>query len=227
MARSATLSTLQARARRLADVEGDPNITDAELTDLANRHLTEVYDLLVDAGPPEYFASSTTLTTASGTTAYNLPSDFRSLLAVYDQETSTRLRAIPAMPEGARARFQPPTAVRSIYVEYVPAPPTLTGNQTFDGVSGWEELISNLMARDIMVKREDDPSVVINTIDRLMARVSSTSRNRDRGAPKRVLDADDRACDGTPWGWGSGSRIAAYRLRAGTLELFEGLWGLP
>jgi hypothetical protein len=228
VARTVTLANLRTWARRLADVEGDPNITDAELTSLANRHLTEVYDALVDSGPPDYFAASTTVSVVSGTIAYSLPADFRNLVGVYLHESSDERRPIPAMGEQARGRYKAPTASATLTMEYVPAPGTLSADaDTFDGVSGWEELIANLMARDVMVKREADPSVVMANIGALQARIQSRSRNRDKGAPKRIVDTDEQMASPFPWGWASSSKVACYRLRAGNIEVYEALMGLP
>lgn len=227
MASTVTLLQLRTRARQLADVEGDPNITDVELTDLANRHVTEVYDALVDAGPPEYYASTTTIATIAGTKLYALPADFRTLLEVYAQESSIDVRLIHPVRNGERGKFRTPTGIWNVEVEYIPGPPVLVNNgDTFDGVSGWDELIANLMARDVMVKREADPSVVINTIDRMNARIAMRARNRDRGHPKYTTDMDEQY-GAFPWSSTTNSRISGYRLRGGNIELYEPSWGLP
>lgn len=227
MARTVTLLELRTRARELASVQGDPNIEDTELTALANRHLPEVYDALVDAGPPDYYAATTTVTTTPGTTLYALPADFRNLLEVYAQESDAELRLIRPMEPGGRARFQGPTGAWTAILEYIPAPPVLVNDgDTFDGVSGWEELIVNLMARDVMVKRESDPSVVMNTIAMLKARIESRARSRDKGNPKQTVDADAQARI-WPWSTSVTCRLACYRLRAGNIELYEPVWGMP
>ena len=80
MARTATLTQMRTRIRQLANVEGDTNITDAELTDLVNRHLAEVYDILVAAGPADYYAASRDVTTSRGVIAYALDADFLALV---------------------------------------------------------------------------------------------------------------------------------------------------
>lgn len=224
MPRTVTLAELRTWARQLADVENDLNVTDAELTALANRHATELYDQLVDAGPPEYYAASTTVTTTPGTATYALPADFRSLVDVYAHESVDERRAIFPMGAGERGQYKAPTGAWTFTVEYIPTPSLLvSGSDTLDGVSGWEELIANLMARDVMVKRESDPSVVINTIDRLQARIQSRSRTRDRGHPRYVVDLDEQEGAGPTLN----VNVTAYRLRGGFLELYEPLWWAP
>jgi len=227
LARTVTLLQLRTWARQLSDTENDPNVTDAELTALANRHMPEVYDDLVAAGPPEYYAASTTVTTVAGQIPYALPSNFLALMDVFVHESSTDRRPIPSMPSGARGRFKAPTTVTDLTVEYIPACPTLSLDaDTFDGISGFEELIANLMARDVMIKRQDDATMPLGTIASLRARIVSRARSRNRGEPKRITDLDD-AFDNPVTEWTGSNAIACYRLRAGNLELYEGLWSRP
>ncbi len=227
MSRNVSLLELRTWARELSDTEGDPNITDDELTALANRHLTEVYDRLVDAGPADYFASSTQVSVTSGTIEYALGATFRNLIGVYVRESADERRMLPPMSLAARGNYKAPAASYTVDVEFIPAPGVLEDDgDTFDGVSGWEELIANLMAKDVMTKRESDPSIVLANIGRLEARITARSRSRDKGQPKRIVDLDDARAP-SPWGWTGSSRLACYRLRAGNLELFEPLWSAP
>lgn len=228
MARNVSLLELRTGARRLSDTVNDRNVSDDWLTSLANLHLCDVYDRLVDAGPADYYAATAQITTSNGIIEYPLEVNFRNLLNVYVRESSDERRPIFPMPEGARGRFKAPTGEWTLDVEYIPAPPTLEDDgDTFDGVSGWEELIMNLMARDVMTGRESDMSPVLATIARLDARIASRARSRDKGQPKYVTDLDDAQWAPFPYGWAGSSRIACYRLRAGNLELYESLWGRP
>lgn len=228
MARPVSLLELRTWARQLSDTENDPNIDDDELTALANRHQTEVFDRLVDAGPPDYYAASTPITTVAGQIEYPLEVDFRNLVNVYVRESADERRLIRAMPHGARGSYKAPTGVWTLDVEYIPIPDRLEDDgDTFDGVSGWEELIANLMARDVMLKRESDPSGVMANIARLEARITSRARSRDKGASKRITDTDDVRVFPWPYGWSGTSRLSCYRLRADNLELFEGFWSRP
>lgn len=228
MSRTATLLELRTWARELSDTESDVNIDDAELTALANRHLCEVWDRLVDASPPDYYASTAaSFTTSAGVITYGLPVGFRNLLEVNVHESTDERRPLVPMPAGARGRYKAPTAEWTVSYDYVPAPPKLVANgDTFDGISGFEELIANLMARDVMVKRESDPGVVMANIARLEARITSRARSRDKGQPKRIVDLDDMS-NVPPCGWSGSSRLAVYRLRGDNLELYEPLWVSP
>lgn len=228
MARNVSLLELRTWARQISDTENDPEITDTELTALANRHLTEVYDRLVDAGPPEYYASVTQVTTKSGIIQYPLEADFRNLLNVYVRESTDERRQLHPLPAMARNRVKAPTEVWTLDVEYVATPTPLEADgDTFDGVSGWEELIVNLMARSVLKKQQRSTADVIGDIQRLEQRMVSRARQRDRGQPKRTTDMDDAMVTPFPWGWTGQTRLVAYRLFGGNLELYETLWGLP
>ena len=228
MARTVTLLQLRTRARELSDTENDPFITDSELTALANRHIPEVYDDLVAAGPPEYYAATTTVTTVAGQIPYSLPANFLSLMDVFVHESSTDRRPLPPMPNGARGRFKAPTqASIDLTVEYIPAATALALDaDTFDGINGFEELVINLMARSVMHKRNTYQGQLEADIAHLRARIVSRARSRNRGSPKRITDLDD-AFDNPATEWTGSNALACYRLRAGDLELYEGLWSRP
>lgn len=227
MARASTLLSMRTWIRQLSDTENDDNVSDDELTALVNRHLAEVYDLLIDASPPDYFASSTQVDVESGVSTYPLQADFRALVGVYVHESSDERRLLLPMGEMTRGRYKAPTQDGTLTVEYIPAAPVLDDDaETFDGVSGWEELIVARAAVDVMTKRESDPSIVLAKAQMLEARIKLRARNRDRGSPKRIVDLDDvtRAPD---YGWTGGSRLSCFRLRAGNIEVFEALTVFP
>ncbi len=224
MSRNVSLLELRTRARELSDTENDPNVSDDELTALANRHIPEVFDRLVDAGPADYYAATTQVVTSAGFIEYPLEVDFRNLVAVYVRETTDERRPLLPMPNAARGLYKAPTGVWTLDVEYIPVPTPLEDDgDTFDGVSGFEELVINLMARDVMTKRESDPSVVMNNIARMESRITSRARSRDKSGGKSVTDMDLVGARPFPWGWTGSSRLACYRLRADNLELFEAL----
>lgn len=227
-----TLGQLRAGAQRLSDTQNDPNVAPADWVALANTHVSDLWDRLVSAGPADYYASTTQITTVTGVIVYALPQDFRNLTAVFARGPSVDdRRAVLAMPEGTRASFKAPTDAVTLDVEYLPTAPTLVNDgDTIDGISGWAELVVNLMARDVMIKRESITQDVLNNIARLEARIVQRSRQRDR-SPKRVVDLDEVTARRYPApynaGWSSSQRIACYRLRGDNLELYEPLWSIP
>jgi hypothetical protein len=226
MARTVTRLELVNRAKEIADMESDPFITDAQWNDAANRYLTEVYDLLVQCAPPDYYAADYSFQTVAGTIAYALPSDFRTMSMAYVELDPQRRRPLVAMQDRHRLDYQAPTEVRTIRLEYIPAPPVLTADSdTFDGVSGWEELVSALMARFALQKTERDLNFVNMLCQEQRARIRTAGSNRDRGGPRFITDLDSE--QGSPWWWNSLANIRGYRLRGGNLEIYSPQWGPP
>jgi len=222
-----TLLEYRTRARELSNTVNDGNVTDTWLDSLANLHLSKVYDRLVDAGPPDLYASTTQFTTDANVAENALSITFRNLTGVWVVESDGRCRPIAPMPLGALGNYKAPTAAATIRLEYIPTPPVLEDDaDTFDGVSGWDDLISNHMALDVMTKQQTDPSEVRNNIAREEQRITIRSKGRDRG-PKFIADLDEVATWQWPYGWSGGSRISVYRLRGGNIELYEPFWGYP
>lgn len=79
-----SLTTLRARARERADMVGSVFIVDSadSLDAWINEGAKKLHDLLTQAYGDDYLEKSSTFVTASGTTDYNLPSDFYKLLGV-------------------------------------------------------------------------------------------------------------------------------------------------
>jgi hypothetical protein len=72
-----SLSELRLLAQQRADMENSQFITDDEWRRMLNRAYAELYDLIVtSANSEDYFLTSGTITLVSGTTTYDLPTDF-------------------------------------------------------------------------------------------------------------------------------------------------------
>lgn len=221
MSRLASLLQFRTRAREATDTVGDPFITDTWLTERANTHVTDVWDRIVDAGPPDRYAAAETYTEPAGTPSVPLPAGLRNFVDAYIVENGYRSRLLP-MRNGTRGSYRAPTTAYTVEVEYIPAPDVLVADgDAFDGISGWEELVVLLMARDICKKREADVSVFLGDIEMMKARIESRARSYDKGAPKYVTDLDD-ACG--RFTWQVSQRITTYRLRGANLELYESDW---
>ncbi len=160
MAKSVALSTMIQQAREASDMVGSAFVSDAEITALLNTYIAELYDLLVSAYGPAFYASSYTFSTVAGQREYTLPvspdtgADFYQLLGVdIDLGGGDVLSAVPFSfhdrnrYEGA-ACYAPgepiyyrlhgskiwlipvPSGVYSATVHYVPAAPTLSSGGT-------------------------------------------------------------------------------------------------
>lgn len=198
-------------------------VSTSEVNDVINDELCELYDLLVGEAPPDYYAKEKTITTVAGTLSYPLPSvllgdayDFRSLIAVYADEGSTRRRPILPVNEMERANFWAPQSAYSVILRYCPAPPVLALDaDTFDGVSGWDSLITARVARRLLAKRKADTSELLQEIAQKTQEIRTYAR-RDRGQPRYITDLDD-AASFYPYG----VRIGGYAVLEGNIELYE------
>lgn len=160
MAKSVTLTQMITDARTAADMIGSAFVSDTEITALLNTYIAELYDLLVSAYGPAYFASSFTFNTAAGTREYSLPvspdtgADFYMLLGIdvdlgggdiiscqpfdfysrnkFSQDTSyVRGQPVYYRLHGSKIWLIPvPDGVYSATVHYVPAAPTLSSGGT-------------------------------------------------------------------------------------------------
>jgi len=219
MAASVTLANLIARVRFEADFQNSQRATDADITQLINTHYAELYDRLVASGPPDYYKSSTTLTTVAGTLGYALPADFRSVLAVLASDTASgRLFPIHPMREGQRGAYVPPQGVYPVVVEYIPTPVVLVlTTDTIDGVSGWDELVVQLAARALMRRDRRDTSQFDVSVSEARARVMSNAPKRDSSGPRYVQDVEE-SDNGLYAGF---QGVNAWTLNGTTLNLYQ------
>lgn len=226
MSRTFTRSEIHTKARRLANLRSTSFPTDAEVNDLINTHYAGVFDLLVQAGPPEYYASSNTVSVTANTISYALSgfaSDFRTLLAVYENESTYTRRPIPAITRTDRAAYTAPSSSYTVTVEYIPAPATIntaSGGDatTIDGVSGWEDLIVAYVARDLLLMEGSPmPPSLEGKISGLEKRVRTCATNRDLGQPRRIVDVTQQNSYTYPYSTG----IRGYRLVGANIEFYE------
>ncbi len=219
MARSWTLAQLRDRAKSESDMINNIFVTDAEWQDWINSNLCEVYDLLVQAGPPDYYSTSVQFNTSAGVLSYALPNDFRSATCLYGVIEADRRVPVREINDYERARFIPPQAVYTMELEYVPVPPLLTSDvDTFDGVSGWEELIVSMSARDALLKEESDVSAMMDRIERLKGRIRTASSQRGAG-PRYITDVSMTNAYG--FSAGNAMQIRGCRIRADNIELYQ------
>lgn len=223
MSANVTRGDMRDRVRFEADMVNSTRVTDANINALINTHLAELYDRLVAAGPPDYYATSSAIATVAGTIAYALPSDFRSLIGVFVNDSTTRRREVQPLGEGLRAAFDAPQGVFALTLEYVPSPPTLTtdssaGTGVLDGVSGWDELVVQLCVRACRRRDGRDVSAIDQVISEARQRVMSNAPKRQQQGPRYVNDTE--TADSWPL-YGVIESVNAWRLRGGFLDLYQ------
>ena len=222
MARNANRGQVRTRAMQLANVVNDPSFQPADVNELINLHWPAVYDQLIAAGPADYYTAETPITTTAGLSVYALPTDFFALTNVLVQESGSYLRPLDPMGGDRQRQHYQPCQVTgaTVILEYIPTAPTFDDDaDTFDGVDGWDELLSAKVARDIVIKRQGDVTPLMAIIAGTEKRIQSFAKGRQRMGPKLLPDVESDIC------WPYSVQIDAWRLRGDNIELFTALFG--
>ena len=205
--------------RRTSD-EDNSFITGSELTRLINLQLGELYDLLVSARGHEFYAADSTLSIVAGTASYNLPADFYELLALNLEWSPTDVEPVSPLNHqqdiwklanysyswdrwshkayrlrGSQIDMYPtPRTAVTARLYYVPAFSDLSADSdTFDGVNGWEKLVSLGAAIEMLEIEEAGSGSRLQPIyDRQYERIESLAADRDAASEIEVRDITSR-----------------------------------
>lgn len=217
MARNVTVQSIVDRARIHADQRGSGFIRDSELLLLFNEVYCELYDELVGSYE-NYFMSTAPVTLVAGTTFYNLPSDFYKLLGMdYKVNNDTYITLYNFNEIDRNNTFVSSSSIPAgeLRLRYIPAPTVFTSlTQSFDGVAGWDRLLSLLLAIDMLDAEETDSSPLYRKYQRTLQRVTAMAAPRDAGMPARVGDIYNR----NVWSYYASLR---YRLQGNQFELIS------
>lgn len=213
MARTRTRLQLRDAARREADMVSSTFVTDTMANDWIDTEVAALWDLLVEAAPERY-ALTTTISTTTGTRAYNVPADFYKPLAVDRQwgadwiacepwqiaerndygnghATIPAYRIIGGGLTGSTAQvyFEPDPGTATYRLLYVQAPQLLTADgSTLDGVAGWDDYVVLGVAIRMKEKEESDYSGLMARRAQLEARIKRMARGRSSGRAARIND---------------------------------------
>lgn len=223
MSRVVRLDKLRALARLYADqrtggsgafvpdTDGGLNTVGA-LNDLINLALTELYDLLVEARGPDYYAASTILVVLTNVSSYTLPSSFYRMQGVVlewgagNHETVEELARVTDRAsftnDGVWSQFCPKAyRLRGTSIEFFPTPSVgvncrlyyipafqdlLVDSDTFDGVNGWEKLVALRVAMELRTIEEQPYGDLERLYDRERARIEQAKTEREAAQPKVV-----------------------------------------
>lgn len=192
MARSTTVGDIIERARVHADQRSSDFINDTEALQLFNEVIGDLYDEMCDIDE-NYFVSETSFNISGSTNAYDLPVDFYKLIGVDFSSTTNGNDRITLRPFNEAERnvaFTQSVNLPSgtVYIRYVPAPTIYTStSQTFDGVAGWDRLLTLRLAIDMCDAEETNSDRLQRKYDATLARIRG-SLDRDIGMPATVSD---------------------------------------
>lgn len=210
---SVTLTQLRTRSRQRADMENSDFVTDSELNQYINGSISELHDLLV-ATYADYFLSSSTFATVSGTEAYALPATFYKLMGVDVQTNNSEWSSIRPFnfnernknqdltfnrvggPNlryrvmGSNIKLSPtPTSAVNVKVWFTPKATALSADaDTLDDLNGFSEYVIVDAAIKMLQKQDDDVSVLMAQKAELKRRIEVMAQNRDAGNSESISD---------------------------------------
>lgn len=190
-------------------------ITPAQALRFVNLAASEFYDLLVAARGHEYYIAEQTIPIVSGTSRYALPADHYETLSItlawgsdqveeLDDISSVRdrwqylngLQWTQWNDKGFRLRagfieFLPlPRSSVTATHQYIPAMPDMViGGTSFDGVNGWERLVSLKAASDMLTASRKESADVDAKWARELARIQEMADSRAAEHPCQIRDA--------------------------------------
>src|SRR4051812_48562733 len=123
--RQVTRGEIKTRARELAGVVNDPNVTDDWLNSLFTLHFQAQWRFLTTEGPADYYSETTILTATPGVIPNALPDTVERITAVYAQIGERRIPLNP-ITDRRRQHFRAPTSAHTVELEYIPSCPVLT-----------------------------------------------------------------------------------------------------
>ncbi len=106
--------------------DSDATANAVSLDTLINTCLAELYDVFVAARGHEYYATDANLSIVSGTTLYDLPSDFYQLLSIRLNWGPTQIEELHTMGVRERTRYE----MLQVFDRYTPKAYRLQGTQT-------------------------------------------------------------------------------------------------
>ncbi len=221
MARTRTTTELISDVRFRADNQA---ATDAEILELINQSIADLYDMLCAAFGDEYFEVDAISTTQANVETLALPSNFYKVTGVWRQISSNQWirllkygateseQIVPTIGwdyvgdvyyrlRASDIRFVPtPQAQFTVNVKYVPCAVRLVNpTDVFDGYNGFEEwpIVDAAMKLLEREGNDADAALLAGRKDRMEKRVAEMA-DRDQAEPSRILDVTSARA--TSWG---------------------------
>ncbi len=242
MARSVLSAEILSRARLAADAQNDTHITDVWLYLQATALVARLWDILTMNGlggegiKTVYFdtvsgqgdysiAGALYGTTAAGAHASALLTDFYKVKTLYGNDGNGLYRPVSRVSANEQYALKAPDSAKVMKLCYLPCAPVWSvGNESFDGINGYEEWIVQGLANAIRVKKGDDASKH-KSAQREVEEQVQTAANRNMDEPPRVIRrraASAWANRTLPYSGG----VGAWDLRGGNLELYAPSYGI-
>ncbi len=192
MARTVTLQSIADKARFHSDMKSSGFVTDAEILSLINDNYCDLYDQLVGSYE-NYYTKQADINIGTGADFYDLPDDFYKMLGVdfrVNNDAYITLRPFDEAERNVTLTTNVNIPSGSLRIFYVPAPTVFTSlSDTFDGVAGWDRLVSLAVAIDMLDAEESDSTNLQRKYKLMFQRIQDMDAPRDAGFPATVADA--------------------------------------
>jgi hypothetical protein len=219
MSRQVLWTTIKTRIRRAADIENDTHVSDSEIYDILDRIYPGYWDLLIDAGAPEFSCEKVTFSSVAGTQAYSLATtvtasanDFYRMKGLFVVDSSSRLHPVVKFQDTEIHLWKPIDEARSFQIHYYkncPSVPSSPGGSDYvEGHSGFEEWLVHKACAEIKRKRQEEYVQHESEAAQLAARITKNA-HRDGWEPYRVQRRKNRPS----------VNIYGYQIKGNTLEL--------
>lgn len=211
-----TLSELRTQTRNRADMSQSEFVTDSELNFYINQSIRELHDILTDAYQSDYYMSTNTFNTVSGTDSYALPSDFYELRGVDVKLNSNEWYTLKKFNFNERVRYKqsgswnysnapylryrlngnnimfnptPDSSNQTIRIWYTPVATELVNDgDSFADFNGFSEYVIVDAAIKCLQKEESDVSVLMAQKGALLDRIRNKAQQRDANESDSVQD---------------------------------------
>lgn len=203
---SFTLAQLRTKAKRRADMENGTLVSDSEWLDYINESVAELHDLLTTLYA-DYHINTSTFTTVSGTSSYNLPTDFLKMKGVdaklngseYENVRKWSFEDRNKMRSGSELYYRilgstielvpTPTSTVDFRLWYVPVATKLASDSdTVSDWNQWSEFVVVSAAIKAMIKEESDPKVLLMQKAELKQRINDSASLRDENEVEVITD---------------------------------------
>ncbi len=207
----------------MCDAASDTNLKDQWLYDVLSAAVADTWDKILSAGVGDHYVKSVTFNTVAGQGDYLLSTlisagDFYKVSQVLVNEGNGQYRPISRINAAELQAYRPPTAVIPMKLYYIPCAPVWTvGNESFDGINGWEEHTLATAAVMVKKKKQDDYQPFQQRKLELERRMA-TNASRDDAEPPRV--ARKRKRQSQDYYAAFRSNVSKYAVRGLNLELY-------
>lgn len=185
--------------------------------------------LVAARGHEFYETEDTSIITSAGVATYTLPADFYQLLSADLQWATDRMEPVPALaspadrhrfvsnglrwaenaPKTFRLRgtliefFPTPNSTTQVVLRYVPTCPELTSDNntdgSFDGVNGWDRLISLRVACELRTIAGQPATWLTNMYEQERERIEALAADRAASHPARIRDVNPEGSVNDAW----------------------------